>query len=323
MAEPLHEVAHIGHVELLTPEPQASLDVFVDVLGMDVVARDGASVYLRGWGDYHLSTLKLTEAPEPGLGHMGLRTWSAEALERRVAAIERTGRGVGWVDGDVGHGPAYRFRAPDGHLLELYWETERYVPPADQRPAMRNQPGRYIARGCAVKRLDHVNLFAHDVVADREFVEDLLGFRLYERNVRDDGTETGAWLSLSIAAHELIYTVDPWPGPPRLHHVAFWVDTREECMRAADIFLDAGVEIEAAPSKHAASQGFFLYGLEPGGNRIEVTSGGYFVYDPEFETVVRPEAELLRGMAWGVQLPESFRTYGTPVAPEVLAQRAG
>jgi hypothetical protein len=38
------------------------------------------------------------------------------------------------------------------------------------------------------------------------------------------------------------------------------------------------------------------------------------VYDPEFEPVVRPEAELLKGMSWGVQLPESFRTYGTPVA---------
>ena len=63
-------------------------------------------------------------------------------------------------------------------------------------------------------------------------------------------------------------------------HLAFWVDTREECLRAADLFLDAGVEIEAAPSKHAIAQGFFLYGIEPGGNRIEVTTCGYLVYDP-------------------------------------------
>ena len=33
---------------------------------------------------------------------------------------------------------------------------------------------------------------------------------------------------------------------------------------AADIFLDNDVPIEAAPSKHAAAQGFFLYGIEPG-----------------------------------------------------------
>ena len=44
--------------------------------------------------------------------------------------------------------------------------------------------------------------------------------------------------------------------------------------------------IEAAPSKHGVAQGFFLYGFEPGGNRIEVTTWGYFVYDPEHEPVI-------------------------------------
>jgi catechol 2,3-dioxygenase len=317
MPDPLHDVAHISHVELLTPRPQESLDFFRDVMGMTVEDVDGASVHLRGWGDYHRTSLKLTEAAEPGMGHMGLRTWSAEALERRVAAIDALGLGIGWVDGDVGHGPAYRFHAPDGHVCEVHWESERYAPPEDQRPAMRNQPQRYTGNGCAVKRLDHINLFSRDVVADRTFMADVIGFRLYEVNVRDNGTETGAWMSLSIAAHELIYTLDPSPLSGRLHHAAFWVDTREECLRAADIFLDNDVPIEAAPSKHAAAQGFFLYGIEPGGNRVEVTTGGYFVYDPEFVPVVRPEAELLKGMAWGVQLPESFRTYGTPVADPV------
>ena len=59
-----------------------------------------------------------------------------------------------------------------------------------------------------------------------------------------------------------------------------WVDTREECLRAADIWLDAGIEIEAAPSKHAIAQDFFLYGIEPGGNRIEVTTGGRYGTPP-------------------------------------------
>ena len=76
-------------------------------------------------------------------------------------------------------------------------------------------------------------------------------------------------------------------------------------------------DMDFMEAKHAAAQGFFLYGIEPGGNRVEVTTGGYFVYDPEFVPVVRPEAELLTGMAWGVQLPESFRSYGTPIAEPV------
>jgi catechol 2,3-dioxygenase len=84
-------------------------------------------------------------------------------------------------------------------------------------------------------------------------------------------------------------------------------------LRAADLFLDHGIHIEAAPSKHAIAQGFFLYGYEPGGNRVEVTTGGYFVYDPDFEPIVWSEAERARGQAWGVKTVESFHTYGTPV----------
>ena len=267
MTERLHDVAHIAHAELLTPTPEESLRFFVDLLGMEEEARDGQSVYLRGWGDYLRYGLKLTEAPEAGLGHVGLRAWSPEALERRVAAVEATGLGTGWIDGDVGHGPAYRFTDPDGHEFELFYEAERYAAPPHLAPSWRNQPQRYVGRGAAVKRLDHVNLLAADVRPTRDFCQDVLGYRLYERIELDDGTETGAWMSVSIAAHELIYVADAYGARGRLHHLAFWVDTREECLRAADIFVDADVPIEAAPSKHGVAQGFFLYGLEPGGNR--------------------------------------------------------
>ena len=313
--EPIHDLAHINHVELLTPRPEESLRFFEGVLGMEVEATEGQSVFLRGFGDYQRYSLKLTESDQAGLGHMALRAWSPEALERRVAAIEATGFGQGWIDGDVGHGPAYRFTDPDGHVMEVYFETEKYRPPKELRPSLKNQPQRYVGRGAAVKRLDHVNLLARDVATTRRFAEEVLGYRLYERIVLDDGTESGAWLSLTIAAHELIYVADAHDLMGRLHHVSFWVDTREEVLRAADLFLDNDVHIEAAPSKHAIAQGFFLYGFEPGGNRIEVTTGGYFVYDSDPEPTVWSEAERARGQAWGVKTVESFHTYGTP-SPE-------
>src|SRR5215831_14587297 len=208
---------------------------------MEVESREGRSVYLRGYGDYLRYSLKLTEAPATGLGHVAFRTWSEEALARRVAAIERSGLGAGWVEGDV---------APK-HL----------------RPSLKNQPQRYTGRGAAVKRLDHVNVLAEDVAANSRFAEEVLGYRLHEKVQLDDGSESGAWLSASIAAHELIYTVDAHRARGRLHHLAFWVDTREEVLRAADLFLDSDVHIEFAPSKHAIAQGFFLYGYEPAGNR--------------------------------------------------------
>ena len=129
-------------------------------------------------------------------------------------------------------------------------------------------------------------------------------------------SETGAWLSLTIAAHELIYVRDARGAGGRLHHLAFWVDTREECLRAADIFLEHDVHIEAAPSRTRSRQGFFLYCFEPGGNRIEVTTGGYFVYEPDAEPVIWTEAERAKGQAWGVKTVDSFHYYGTPPTAE-------
>jgi catechol 2,3-dioxygenase len=303
----MSDLAHIAHAELLTPEPEASLHFFTDVLGMEIEARVGQSVFLRGWGDYLRYSLKLTEAGKPGLGHMAIRANSPEALGRAVAGIPEGE----WIE-DHGHGPAYSFIAPSGHRFELLFDADRYDPPEHLRPALKNVPQRNTARGAAVKRLDHVNVLAADVAPSREFAVDKLGYRLYEQIVLDSGRETGAWLSLSIAAHELIFVEDAYGLNGRLHHLAFFVDTREEVLRAADLFIDNGVYIEAAPSKHAVAQGFFLYGYEPGGNRIEVTTGTHFIYDPAYEPVVWTQAERAKGQAWGVKTIDSFHTYGTP-----------
>jgi catechol 2,3-dioxygenase len=308
------DLAHIAHAELLTPKPEESLDFFHRILGMEIEHREGQSVFLRGWGEYLRYGLKLTESPKPGLGHMALRASSAEALDRVVARI-RDGR---WVD-DYGHGPAYSFVAPSGHRFELLWEADKYVPPPHLKPALKNVPQRHTGRGCDVKRLDHVNVLAADVEGSREFAADVLGYRLYEQIVLDNGRETGAWMSLSIAAHELIFVEDAYGLNGRLHHLAFFVDTREECLRAADLFIDNDVYIEAAPSKHAVAQGMFLYAYEPGGNRVEVTTGTHFIFDPDYEPIVWTEAERAKGQAWGVKTIASFHTYGTPQPEEVPA----
>jgi catechol 2,3-dioxygenase len=197
-------------------------------------------------------------------------------------------------------------------VMELFYEQDRYVPPQELRPRLKNVPQRHVDRGAAVKRFDHVNLLASDVAANRRFAVDQLGFRLYEQVVLDDQTEAGAWMSLTIAAHELIYTADHAGGHGRLHHLAWFVDTREEILRAADLFVDADVAIEAAPSKHAVAQGMFLYVYEPGGNRVEVTTGTHFIFDPAYEPIIWTQAERARGQAWGVRTIETFHTYGTP-----------
>jgi len=314
--EPMQDIAHLGHCEILTPKPEESLWFFKEVLGMEEAAREGRSVYLRAFGDFDHNTLKLTEAEQAGLGHVGWRTMSSQALERRVGALEKGGHGKGWIDGDVGHGPAYQFEDPDGHLMEVYYEAEKYRASEGERPALKNQPQAYPARGVGVRRIDHVNVLCQDVTENREFMGEYLGFKNRENVVLDNGTEASAWISVTPLVHDIAYTLDATEARGRLHHIAYWADTREGVLRAADIFLENGVYVETGPSKHAVTQGFFLYVYEPGGNRVEVFSGGYLIFSPDHEPVTWTQAERAKGQAWGLQLPETFHTYGTPAVDE-------
>ena len=85
--EPNLDVAHLGHIELLTPSPEKSLRFFVDVLGMTESGRQGDSVFLRGWDDYERFCLQLTASKTSGLGHAAFRARSPQALQRRVADL--------------------------------------------------------------------------------------------------------------------------------------------------------------------------------------------------------------------------------------------
>ena len=66
MTEPVRDLAHLSHIELLTPKPDESLHYFRELLGMEVSGEDGDSLYLRCFGDYERSSLKLTASAQSG-----------------------------------------------------------------------------------------------------------------------------------------------------------------------------------------------------------------------------------------------------------------
>jgi catechol 2,3-dioxygenase len=307
------DLAHLAHLELFSPTPEARLRVFVDVMGMTESGRQGESVYLRGWDDYEHHTLKLTGAKVAGMGHFAFRTTSPEALQRRVAVIEQSGLGKGWTDGDLGHGPAYAFNTPDGHHMEPYYETEWDQPPAELRPSLKNQAMRFPARGVNARRLDHLNLLTSDVPVLKSFMEDILGMRTTEMIVLDSGEMAGVWVTATNKTYDVAFTHDHYGAQGRFHHATWAVDSREEVLRAADIFLEHGVHIETGPHKHAVQQTFFLYVYEPGGNRVEVANAGArLMLAPDWQPVVWTAAERKKGQAWGLKTIESFHTHGTP-----------
>jgi len=310
---PLHDIAHVGHVEIRTPVPAESLEFFTRYLGLTENGSVGDSVFLRAWDDYENVTVKLTAHATSGIGRTTFRTTSPEALRRRVAQIEAAGRGVGWQDGDPGYGPTYVFTDPDGHELGLYYESAWYRPPAELRPALKNQAQANPARGVSVRRLDHVNYLGVEVEPNRDYLRDTLGALVTEQIVLDDGSTAGSWTTFTNKGYDVVYTRDRTGTAGRLHHIAFATDTREDILRAADIALEQGVFIETGPHKHAIQQTFFLYVYEPGGNRVELcNAGARLVLAPDWQPIDWTEEERAKGQAWGLKTIASFHTHGTP-----------
>jgi catechol 2,3-dioxygenase len=317
MKEVIWDIAHLAHVELLTPKLEESTRFFTDIMGMSISDTKGDSVYLRAYDDYEHHTLKLTAHKHAGMGHFAWRTMSEKALERRVKAIEKTGQGIGWNDGDLGHGKTYLYKTPDGHNCEIYFDSHKYKAGEHDKSALKNTTSKFPGRGMNVRRLDHLNLLARDVTAFRDFQLKKVGGRLTETIIFDEEVK-GVWFSVNSKSYDLAVTGDHTGINGRFHHLTYAVNSREEVLLAADIALENGVFIETGPHKHAIQQTFFLYLYEPGGNRIEIANPtARLVLDPDYETIVWSKEERMKGQAWGLKTVESFHTRGTPL-PEDL-----
>jgi len=314
MSSVCNDIAHLAHVEMYTDKFEESLDFFANVYGLTVSGQDENSAYLRAWDDYEYHTLKLTRHHTTGVGHIAYRASSQEALDRRVKAIEASGyKTLGWNDGDPGHGRAFRFEDPFGHVFEIYWDTVKYQPTKDDTPALKNLASKFHGRGACPRRLDHINLLSEDVTEFRRFMETCLGSRLTEMIRLDNGRMGGGWFTVNNKTYDLACTEEQGGGDGRLHHVTYATDQREDILRAADIFLENGVHIETGPHKHAIQGTFFLYVWEPAGNRVELANAGArLMLAPDWEPVVWTQADRMKGQAWGLKTIETFHTHGTP-----------
>ncbi|PAQ04689.1 catechol 2,3-dioxygenase [Mesorhizobium temperatum] len=315
LSEPIFDVAQLAHVELLTPDLDGTLRFFMDLMGMQETERRGKSVYLRGYEEQYHHSLKVTEAQHAGLGHVAWRTRSPQALERRVAAVEATGLGRGWIDGDAGHGRAFRFETPGGHSMELLWDVDYVSVPPGQATKLLNRPQRRPLNGIPVRRIDHLNLMAANTGACRDFMVDVLGFRERERVVGDNGSAIASWLSVTNLSHDIAIVPEPTEMRGRFHHVCFHYISVQHLFDLAELAREAGISIEHGPGRHGIGGATFLYMLEPGGNRIEVMGDpGYMIFDPAWKTVVWEASKIADAVVWsGSPVPDSFWVYGTPV----------
>jgi len=313
-------LSHLSFVSITTPDVEASVEFYKTQVGLTEVARDEGRVYLRCWGDYYSYSVVVVEGPEPALETMAWRTSSAEALEEAARRVEAAGIQGEWFDG-FKIGRAYRFTGPQGHEMTLHWDVERHQAAPTEASIYPDRPEKRSKVAGAPRQLDHVTIAATDVDAFVAWYVDVLGFRFMARTVLDEAPiSVFSVLTTNEKSHDLGVVLDGSSREGRINHYAFWVDTREELLIAADTLMENGVPIEYGPNIHGIGEQTFLYYREPSSLRIELNTGGYRNYVPDWEARTwKPSLgsnNFYRNGAMPMSMTESFPPADGPSATE-------
>jgi catechol 2,3-dioxygenase len=278
-------LARLGHVALRTPDLASSTAFFSQVIGLEVAEANERFAYLRAWEDHEHHTLVLCASEESGVDHVGWRAASPEAVDGFTEQLSADGVDVREVPvgTEQGQGRAIRFDTPSGFTYEIYYDVEK-VPPGASR--LRTNTAKAWARGISPRRIDHVNLSTRDVKTEAGWSEQSLGFHCREYVNLGGGKLGASWLGVSALAHDLAITSEVGERQRGLHHVAYFVDSASDVLRAADILSEEGLMADHGPGRHAISQAVCLYVRDPAsGHRVEIYSGAYLVLDPDWEPI--------------------------------------
>jgi catechol 2,3-dioxygenase len=321
------KIAHAGHAELLVENLQASKKFFTETMGLFITEEDATSVYLRAWQDWEHHTLILRKGEKSALVHLGWRVESAESLDQFARRFDETGIAYRWIEAGMerGQGRALRFSSPSGVPMELYWEMEKYrVTDPELVSALPSFPQKYPMNGIAPRRFDHFNVMVNDVAREQAWLTDVMGIKHRYFVEGSNGQRRGSWLSISNLSHDIAVMHNRIGSGARLHHIAYYLDSPEELLRAATILVEHGGKIEWGPGKHGTSGATFLYFFEPSGHRIEVWTGGMLIFAPDWEPIRwSQESEVLGFDMWGTKAPESYLTRGSEVAEMTGAGASG
>ena len=188
---------------------------------------------------------------------------------------------------EPGQGEAIRFLAPGLEAtVELVFEIDRPLAPPALRSKLPSNSARF--SGAAVRRLDHVNLATGlDRLGEAE-----AGCARCSASTgaSSSACRTGRSAAAGCRSRPRSTT---WRSRPtrkgrtgRLNHIAFNLEEFADICRLADVIAEHDIHVDVPPSRHGITQGHCYYVRDPGsGHRVELFSGGYLIFDPDWEPI--------------------------------------
>jgi catechol 2,3-dioxygenase-like lactoylglutathione lyase family enzyme len=242
------QVRRLGHASFSTPDLDAQVGYYSDVLGLRIIERDKDRAIL---------------ATRTGLEAIALERGDAVALKRLsfqvapgsdLAALARELSDLGIKSerrSGISPGIAEALVFPDikGTLIELFAD---YAFAADDGVQAVITP----------LKLGHVAYRVSDVQQVTTFYTDVLGFR-----VSDWRDTTFAFLRCNTDHHTVNFVVD---AVPQLHHIAFEVKDWPEIHRASDFLAKNNIRLVWGPARHIIGHNIAAYHRNSDNVRVEL-----------------------------------------------------
>ncbi|MGX1701967.1 VOC family protein [Microbacterium sp. NPDC055357] len=305
MYDPGPRIAHAGSINLGTTDLERSLWFFRDLFGMEEVARtDDGVAYLRGYQELVHHSLVLTQQDESRVNSYSFRVQRPQDVELfRDQLVEQQIEAIEVPSGtELGRGTAVRFLTPfSDHPFEFYYDIEKPLAPEPLRSRLPTNSSK--RRGLGVRRLDHFNIQTSPGTMNQaeRWLQDAMGLKRREYIMMPDHPTTlmASWMSVTNQMHDVALGVNRLEQTAQLHHVAFNLENYHDMLTAADQIRDLDVEWGVGPGKHGVGQAMYLYVHDPGsGHRVELYSGGYHVFDPDWEPVLWETDNIPHGVTW-------------------------
>jgi len=312
-------VLRIGHINIRVMDMETALHHYENVVGLKRIHEDSdGNVYFKGWDEWDKYSVILTEADSPGMNHIAYKVRNDADLDYYKDRIREYGITVEEVPPGTLYavGRALKFNLPSGHEMYLYAEKE-FV--GTDVGSTNPEPWPDGLKGAGAHWLDHALLMCeldpekgvNKVAESTQFMIDVLEFYLVEQvTVGPDGDiQAASWLSTSNTPHDIAFVGGPVMG---FHHCAFFLDSWDDVLKAADVMAKNNVKMDVTPQRHGITRGYTIYFFDPSGNRNKTFAGLGYLAQPDRPVTTWTEDQLGSGIFYHTgELNEAFTTVYT------------
>jgi 2,3-dihydroxy-p-cumate/2,3-dihydroxybenzoate 3,4-dioxygenase len=300
----------IRSVRLGTADLDSAIQFATDIIGLELVAREGNAAYFRSdkvavRGDTRDHTLVLFEG-DPNDQTIGLELRDPGDLDAVGALLERAQRPVHF--GTREECDARRTQSfiastdPSGNKIEIlarpYHSGTRYFP----------------ARDAGITHFSHIGLFTKDAERDTKFWTELCNARV------SDWLGQSPFLRIDTTHHSIVLFPSNRTG---LHHINHQVEDLDDVMKSYYFLKEKNVRIVHGPGRHPISTAIMLYFEGPDGLTYEYSCGVKHIM-PEEEATHRPRQfslDAYNACMWGSRAAEQAAAKAAANAPQEWPRR--